>query len=221
MGRSGGLFDISPVTDLRRAMLEARCVLLKIRSATVIRGLSRQMLLRLRSDLAADRVIVAYRRLIDLKGGFREDQPRWPRGIGENSGRWSGGAGAAPAADGRAARRRLGGHHFVPKEVFNEQEFSLGSEARRVFDDGTTGPLPGGGNNWSVEYYQYNRAVREQLRQFLSERGTRGSDMSVDQATEFLQRVKGSSDPRIRSFNLRIYRLQIMYFLRYGPAGRE
>ncbi len=32
------------------------------------------------------------------KAGFREDQPRWPKGSGEDSGRWSGGAGAAPPA---------------------------------------------------------------------------------------------------------------------------
>src|SRR6202034_998767 len=32
------------------------------------------------------------------KAGFRPDQPRWPRGSGDVSGRWSGGAGEAPPA---------------------------------------------------------------------------------------------------------------------------
>jgi hypothetical protein len=34
------------------------------------------------------------------RAGFREDQPRWPKGSGEDGGRWSGGAGTAPAGEG-------------------------------------------------------------------------------------------------------------------------
>lgn len=32
------------------------------------------------------------------RAGFRPDQPRWPKRSGENSGRWSGGAGEGPVA---------------------------------------------------------------------------------------------------------------------------
>lgn len=36
------------------------------------------------------------------KAGFRSDQPRWPKASGEISGRWSGGAGEAPASPPKA-----------------------------------------------------------------------------------------------------------------------
>jgi hypothetical protein len=43
------------------------------------------------------------------KAGFRLDQPRWRKGSGRRSGRWSGGAGGLAAEE--RERRKKGGHH--------------------------------------------------------------------------------------------------------------
>ncbi|MEI8276552.1 MAG: hypothetical protein WCG00_11210 [Hyphomicrobiales bacterium] len=50
----------------------------------------------LKYGLAALRFQVAALRFghVCQKAGFKEDQPRWPEGSGDNSGRWSGGAGS-------------------------------------------------------------------------------------------------------------------------------
>lgn len=69
------------------------------------------------ADRGRDPVVEAFREFYrDLgKTGFREDQPRWPRGSGRRSGRWSGGAGLAA---GRIVSARLrGGHHYVPRNI--------------------------------------------------------------------------------------------------------
>jgi hypothetical protein len=41
------------------------------------------------------------------KAGFRQDQPRWPKGSGEISGRWSGGAGEEPSLPPKPPPERL------------------------------------------------------------------------------------------------------------------
>jgi len=52
--------------------------------------------LRRDCELAAEALREVCRELV--KAGFRPDQPRWPKGSGRRSGRWSGGAGEGPQA---------------------------------------------------------------------------------------------------------------------------
>src|SRR5688572_25168869 len=49
---------------------------------------------------------------LERRAGFRRDQPRWPKGSGDDSGRWSGGAGTGPQETG-PGRGPIRGHHFV------------------------------------------------------------------------------------------------------------
>ena len=43
--------------------------------------------------------------------------------------------------------------------------------------------------------------------------------MTPDQARDFVKEIKQSSDPRVRGFNLRIYRNEMRYWLRRAPRG--
>jgi hypothetical protein len=54
-------------------------------------------LLRLRSQLAAEAVLIKARRFLELYKAYNPDQPRWPAGSGEDSGRWRPADGAARA----------------------------------------------------------------------------------------------------------------------------
>lgn len=96
--------------------------------------------------------------------------------------------------------------------VINALELS--PEARRVFSNDKTGPLLGGRHGWSIEHAIYSSAVRERLDQFLAERGIRPQDMSTAQAREFAASIRSSTDPRIRNFNLQIYRREFLYLIR-------
>ena len=139
--------------------------------------------------------------LID-KAGYRRDQPRWRKGSGRKSGRWSGGAGMLAA---ERRKRRKGGHHYVPQEIY-EKLFArqkLKAETGEVFDEGVTGPLPPGLHKNDKEHRAYTKAVFALWHRFLEENGISSDEMTPEQAHEFLHEVLHSSEPRIRDYNAR------------------
>lgn len=170
--------------------------------------------------------LLALRRAQRLTGAdglraYNPDQPRVPAG-NPDGGQWTsapgeglGGLGVHNIHDSVAGERIeivANGHHFIPQAVFNALELS--PEARRVFSSDKTGPLLGGRHGWSTDHVVYNNAVRERLDQFLVERGIRSQDMSAAQAREFAASIRASTDPRIRDFNLQIYKREFLYLIR-------
>jgi hypothetical protein len=180
--------------------------------------------LRIRSNLAfrkLQRDLVLYFDA-EQKAGFKEDQPRWPKGNGEISGRWSGGAGTdASAAEGASGSPGSAprGHHFVHRSLY--EKLSLRPDTRKVFETAVTGPLRAGPHGWSKEHYTYNRAVEESFERYLRDNRIRIEDMTPDEARKFIDATKRSTDPRIRAVNMRIYMREIMYWLRRVPRGNE
>jgi hypothetical protein len=195
-----------------------RAASVELRHASCSRG-SRRQRFSVRSDDAAERVRSAFR-VLQEKAGFRDDQPRWPKGSGGSSGRWSGGAGTGgPSA---RTRYRTRGHHIVPRSVTGSPDINLSSQARDVFERETTGPSYGSRHGYSKVHHEYNMAVREQLIDYLRQRGLSGSMMTADDAEEFLKQVYASKDPRVQRFNLFVYRQRLLDILRrFGPIGRE
>jgi len=63
------------------------------------------------------------------KAGYRPDQPRWPAGSGDISGRWSGGAGEGPPAPPKAplriCRRARGGSAITRDRCSKTRQISL------------------------------------------------------------------------------------------------
>lgn len=111
------------------------------------------------------------------------------------------------------------GHHWVPKTVYQKRRFS--SEVVEVFDKSRSGPLANPTVNYnSSEHRQYNVAVNELLDAFLDKMKITDQTMTPSQAEEFVQEVKGASDPRIRQFITKINREVLRYNLRYGPGRR-
>jgi hypothetical protein len=159
---------------------------------------------------------------VDLedKAGFRRDQPRWPSGSGDISGRWSGGAGTPSELQG-IPTPKVRGHHFVDRALFDNPKLRLSDEAREVFRRAVTGPLNAGPHRWSREHAIYNDAVEQLFKRYTSENGILSEQMTADQARKFVDEVKQSRDPRIRSFNMRIYMREIMYWTRRSPRGHE
>lgn len=153
------------------------------------------------------------------KAGFRPDQPRYPRGSGAMSGRWSGGAGVAPQMTGPSLSPRGsgGGHHYVPKEVINDPELDLSERMKKVLRRSTTGRLPNGMNTYNQAHREYSRAVKELVRSFMSETSIPGSEMTEEHANELVRRVKRSSDPRIRNFNMQMWRARFKFIFRRIP----
>ncbi len=148
------------------------------------------------------------------RAGFREDQPRWPKGSGEDSGRWSGGAGTTPAGEGP---RESGGHHFVTREIYDNEP--LQKETRKVFKNATTGPLPPGVHVNDKDHREYNKAVLEAWRRFLAKLGIGPEQVTPDQARAFLDEVIHSRDPRIHSYNFRIWYKQFRFNFRRPRSG--
>lgn len=158
----------------------------------------------------------------EQKAGFKEDQPRWPKGNGEISGRWSGGAGSgASAAEGASVSPGSAprGHHFVHRSLY--EKLPLRPETRKVFETAVTGPLRAGPHGWSNEHLTYNKAVKESFDRFLKQHNIRVEDMSPDQARSFVDATKRSTDPQIRSLNMRLYMREVIHWLRCIPRGNE
>ncbi|MBI3705420.1 MAG: hypothetical protein HY244_16605 [Rhizobiales bacterium] len=154
------------------------------------------------------------------KAGFRRDQPRWPVGSGRAGGRWSGGAGGETPSTGSSTNPKSKGHHFVPGQLYNKEP--LRPETRKVFEDGTTGPLRGQTHGNSEAHYKYNQAVIEAFDRFKAENGiARSEDMTPEQAKKFLDEVRASRDPWIRGFNMRIFMQEFQFYLRRIPRRIE
>jgi len=122
--------------------------------------------------------------------------------------------------DGEAVEPVAGrGHHYVPTADVLKRGIS--SEAVKVFDKATTGPLLHPRNNlWDNKHRAYNQAVGEALDAYLAEKKTTPGNMTADQAKEFIGRIHDSKDMRIRSFNYGIeIRERAMRVFRRG--GRE
>ena len=92
-----------------------------------------------------------------LKGGFRPDQPLWPKGTSEG-GRWSGGAGTESPQTGPSRNPRSRGHHFIPRELYRNE--TLRPETHQVFENAVTGPLRGQQHGNSSEHATYAEAER-------------------------------------------------------------
>lgn len=94
-------------------------------------------------------------------------------------------------------------------------------ETRRVFDEAKTGRLRSQVHRNSKEHELYTEAVRSLLDRFMLDRNLREETMTPGQAKTFVDSIKRSDDPRIRDFNMRIWRREFFYLIRYGVRGRE
>ena len=170
-------------------------------------------------ELASSRFEAALLRyvLVSQKAGFRSDQPRWPKGSGEDSGRWSGGAGAEEPSAGPAIPRARG-HHLVPGEIYRNK--SLQPETRKVFGEETIGPLRAQTHNNGDGHSEYNKAVKEAFDRFKAEHGiARSEEITPAQARKFLDEIRGSFDPKIRQFNMRIIMRELRFNIRRGRGA--
>ena len=94
------------------------------------------------------------------------------------------------------------GHHWVIGPIRREPDLSVA--ARNIFETAKTGPIPGG-HNFGEGHAAYNKGVKELWDQHLKQSGIQACNMTAGQAEEFVSKVKTSSDPPIRNFNLKIY----------------
>jgi len=109
---------------------------------------------------------------------------------------------------------------LVPGALYRNEP--LQPETRKIFEQTTTGPLDGETHRYDQSHKDYNNAVKESFERFKAENGiTRSEDVTPEQAKKFVDEDRTSSDPRIRNFNMRIYRQQFRYFMRRGPRGTE
>jgi len=208
-------FRIDPA---KRGFREIRGELDGIKRLFAIRRRERaqQNIKRQLAALRFETALVGYA-YISEKAGFRRDQPRWPKGSGEGSGRWSGGAGAEGPSAGPAIPRARG-HHLVPGEIYRTE--SLQPETRKVFEGETIGPLRAQTHNNGDGHSEYNKAVKEAFDRFKAEHGiARSEEITPTQAREFLDEIRGSFDPRIRQFNMRIILRVLRFYIRRGRGA--
>jgi hypothetical protein len=183
----------------------------------------REILLELKAELAAIRAKLRLERVLrDFKAGFNPNQPRVPAGNPEGR-QWTDGGGGTGTSEAQATDisgvRRTRGHHFVHQSLY--RDLPLRPETRRVFEEATTGPLRGQRHGWSRDHDRYNQGVAEHFERFLQSNGLKPEELTPDQARTFVQEVQSSADPRIRDFNMRIFRQEFQYYLRRIPRGRE
>ena len=129
-------------------------------------------------------------------------------------------SGPAPDKSGNEIRQQKygKGHHWVPREVFEDRGFKPETEA--IFEKATSGPLANRGVNFNTaEHMEYNLAVDELLKGYLQRNGISEQQMTTGQAQDFVDEVRASTDPRIRGLNLRIIQERLRYIGVYG-AGR-
>src|SRR5262245_40612176 len=112
------------------------------------------------------------------------------------------------------------GHHHAPRAVY--EKLPLPPETRRVFNKGTTGPLPW--YNWHKNdalHRAYSDAVEELMDRFMQEHNIKPEQMTPDQARSVLKAIAGSEEPRIRVYREVIKRMWMFYRLRSGARGSE
>jgi hypothetical protein len=196
-------------------------------------------LLRLRSELAAIKFQLKLRRLLRDGKAYHPNQPRVPSGSREG-GQWTseGSEGAKPirvAQLGAAVTDAYGepyynpgGHHEVPKQVY--EKWQLRPETLQAFKQATTGPVP----DWSLRttpdgapsrhywggaenlHKSYNGAVQDLADRFLEKNGITPEQMSPEHARALLREVRESDDPRIRDYNRNIRTMRRLFRLRPG-----
>ncbi|MGV3633112.1 MAG: hypothetical protein ACO1NY_02105 [Pseudorhodoplanes sp.] len=103
------------------------------------------------------------------------------------------------------------GHHWVPWAVF--KNLDLRPETYSAFANATTGPLAGQRHGNSKEHMQYSEAVDDLIKEFKRREGISDREMTPDHAKRILDQVKASKEPRIRDFNLNIYRREVYYLI--------
>lgn len=146
---------------------------------------------------------------------LRDEIGRWADEGGENN--RSRGSTRAETVEFSAASKGRGGHHEVPRAVFNK--LNLPEETRKVLDDATTGPVPTRGHKWDDAHRKYNDAVNDLTKDFMAKNNIEPEKMTPDQARALLEEVRTSSNPRISDYNKGIRMMQFMYRLR-GTGGR-
>ena len=207
--------SVSFLTQLKVGLRQIHGELSELKEMLAVRRCDR-VCREIKYELAALRFKTALVRYayVSQKAGFRRDQPRWPKGSGDDSGRWSGGVGTEEPSTGPAAPR-VRGHHLVPGEIYRSEP--LQPETRKVFEEETLGPLRAQTHNNGDGHSEYNRAVREAFDRFKAEDGiARSEDMTPAQARKFVDEVRGSIDPRIRQFNMRIIMRELRFYIRRG-----
>jgi len=138
---------------------------------------------------------------------YRPDQPRVPAGVREG-GQWTFNLSA----------QRARGHHYVPRTVFRKHP--LQPETAKVFEDATTGQLHDPRTNRNTkEHMAYNDAVGRDLTRYMEETGITPEQMTPDQAREFVDRIKNSSDPIISGFNKKIIMRELRFLIRRGRGS--
>jgi hypothetical protein len=184
--------------DLLEAVEEARRGQLRPKS----------MLIDLQIDL--------FRRSLARK--YSADQPRVPAGSSDG-GQWMNGGTSEGISTDVSAARKARGHHFVPQSLY--RDLPLRADTREVLEQATTGPLRGERHGWSKAHDSYNQAVGEHFDRYLERNNIKPENLTSDQAHSFVKEIRSSRDPRIRDFNMRIFRQEFRYWLRGWPRGRE
>jgi hypothetical protein len=111
-------------------------------------------------------------------------------------------------------------HHHIPQAIY--RKMPLPPETRKVFEQGTTGPLPLA--RWHENdalHRAYSHAVEELMNRFMHEQNIRPEQMTPDQARSLLKAVAESQEPRIRVYGEMIKRMRMFYRLRSGARGSE
>ena len=157
------------------------------------------------------------------KYGYDPAEPRVPRG-NPGCGQWTRIAGNdspndASDADEFPRQPYAESHHWIPRQLYRKEPFS--KETKRVFDKSSSGALADPSVNFNDEDHRaYTDAVKKLLDAFLERNNITEEQMTPAQAEDFVQEVKGSGDPVIRKFVLKIEREAVKYIMRYGPEGR-
>jgi hypothetical protein len=107
------------------------------------------------------------------------------------------------------------GHHFVIGPIRNDP--SPPNDARSVFHNARTGPVAGG-HNYGDGHAAYNRGVNDLWNKYLTDNKIDPSKLTKLQAEDFVRQVKNCPDPRVRDFNLRIYKKFIRAGLQRMPV---
>jgi len=110
------------------------------------------------------------------------------------------------------------GHHWVIGPIRNDP--NLSPEARSVFQEAKTGPVPGG-HNYGEGHKEYNKGVQELYERWSRENKIDPATMTKAQAEQFVREVKQCPDPRVRNFNWRIYERFIREGFRRMPPIRS
>lgn len=198
--------------QMERLRCEARA-LIALAKFELLLAVTRRDILRIKASLA-NRFATA-----PSLRAYNPEQPRVPAG-NPDGGEWTKvfGGEAVPRDDETnalvAERTEVAadGHHFVPRALFEKE--NLSPETRRVFEDAKTGRLYGGPHYYDAPHRIYNQAVAEHYQEFLRSRGLRPEELTPSHARQFAESIRNSSDPRIRDFNLHIYRREVWYWIR-------